>query len=1010
MVKPAIIKPNELWTGKQLISTLLINLTPQGSFPLTMRAKSKIIEKIWNKNLETIFPDLSDSEVIINNGELLSGVLDKTQFGSTPYGLIHCFYEIYGGESASLLLSVIGRLFVYYLRLHGFSLGIEDILCSTKSFNQSKIILGETSQLGFSALKKAFEQQDTTLDNNQLISMYSDYYNENNQRKLDDYEREMKFSTDDLQNRVNRECIPYGLRKLFPRNNLQLMIVSGAKGTTVNSMQMSCLLGQIELEGKRPSKMISGRSLPCFKPFDPSPIAGGFVANSFLTGLKPNEYFFHCMAGREGLIDTVVKTSRSGYLQRCIIKLMEGVCVNYDLSVRDSDGSIIQFLYGEDGCDVSKIQFSFDNRFDLFAYNHKNLMLKLQPNDVMDKLDSSDAYQYEKKLQKQQIVYNKLEISSRMFNHKFPSAFSSFSTNYPSKNSEYITKKWFKNQDELQLDLLSYHQQFPLPTLASFHPFHNFGSVSETFSKNMQTFIQQNKPFFTQRDDNEDHLSIKHFKKLMMLKYIKSLCDPGESVGVLAGQSIGEPSTQMTLNTFHFAGRGEMNVTLGIPRLREILMVGSENIKTPTMTIPIRPHKLDEFQKIKKLFTNVPLNKLIESIKISQKIEEGDDKKKTYQFIDIHIELVKEVLYKDKFNIIRSDIVRFIEEKFIKLFLSKFLHKIRNRNIELIVVDAVEDAVKSKAVSGDSDDEQVQTTNEKHSSDDSDSSISDSSDSQESESESDDKNSNDKHSDDGSSSSKMIDEEKNDIENKKDVKIKTSDIDPDSNHSKKENDKETIIKRVTSSFCQLVHYDYDEINYNWCSMVFKFATTKQILIAQPIIQSIVNQLMVYSISNIQRLFVSSKDNDHLIHTEGINIMEMWKYCEILEINKLWCNNIHSMINTYGIEAGRVVLIKEIQNVFGAYGITIDNRHLNLVTDYMTYWGKYVPFNRVGISSSASPLQKMSFEASMSFLKQASCYFHNDSIKSPSARIVVGKPVQNGTNCFDVLMKLEQNLN
>ena len=75
--------------------------------------------------------------------------------------------------------------------------------------------------------------------------------------------------------------------------------------------------------------------------------------------------------------------------------------------------------------------------------------------------------------------------------------------------------------------------------------------------------------------------------RLVYSKAVAASCEPGEPVGVLAAQSIGEPSTQMTLNTFHFAGRGEMNVTLGIPRLREILTVASANIQTPSMDIPL---------------------------------------------------------------------------------------------------------------------------------------------------------------------------------------------------------------------------------------------------------------------------------------------------------------------------------------------------------------------------------------------------------------------------------------
>ncbi len=94
-------------------------------------------------------------------------------------------------------------------------------------------------------------------------------------------------------------CIPHGLVSPFPNNSLQMMIQCGAKGTMVNAMQISCMVGQIELEGCRPPLSASGRTLPSFAAYDPSPRAGGFVDQRFMTGLKPQELFFHTMAGRE---------------------------------------------------------------------------------------------------------------------------------------------------------------------------------------------------------------------------------------------------------------------------------------------------------------------------------------------------------------------------------------------------------------------------------------------------------------------------------------------------------------------------------------------------------------------------------------------------------------------------------------------------------------------------------------------------------------------------------------
>ncbi|GFH32956.1 DNA-directed RNA polymerase subunit, partial [Haematococcus lacustris] len=118
-----------------------------------------------------------------------------------------------------------------------------------------------------------------------------------------------------LSSEVVKACLPSGQVKSFPTNCLSLMTISGAKGSLVNFSQISCLLGQQELEGRRVPRMASGKTLPCFAPYDAGARSCGFVGDRFLSGLRPQEYYFHCMAGREGLIDTTVKTSRSGYLQ-----------------------------------------------------------------------------------------------------------------------------------------------------------------------------------------------------------------------------------------------------------------------------------------------------------------------------------------------------------------------------------------------------------------------------------------------------------------------------------------------------------------------------------------------------------------------------------------------------------------------------------------------------------------------------------------------------------------------
>jgi DNA-directed RNA polymerase I subunit RPA1 len=163
-----------------------------------------------------------------------------------------------------------------------------------------------------------------------------------------------------------------------------MMTVTGAKGSNVNHSQVAVMLGQQELEGKRVPIMITGKTLPSFTAYDPNPRASGFIGDRFLSGLREQEFYFHCMAGREGLIDTAVKTSRSGYLQRCLMKHLESLKVEYDLTVRDSDGSIVQFLYGEDGLNAVKDKF-FSN-LDLLKNNTETFKAKLKLDEFRELL------------------------------------------------------------------------------------------------------------------------------------------------------------------------------------------------------------------------------------------------------------------------------------------------------------------------------------------------------------------------------------------------------------------------------------------------------------------------------------------------------------------------------------------------------------------------------------------------------------------------------------------------
>ena len=143
--------------------------------------------------------------------------------------------------------------------------------------------------------------------------------------------------------------------------------------------------------------MPSGKTLPCFLPYDPNPRAGGFIGDRFLSGLRPAEFYFHCMAGREGLVDTAVKTSRSGYLQRMLIKNLEALVIGYDYTVRDiCDQSLVQFNYGEDGLDSMKVN-PLEN-LEFLMDNFENYRQGIDIQTIKKSVDTKSVYKRKKEL------------------------------------------------------------------------------------------------------------------------------------------------------------------------------------------------------------------------------------------------------------------------------------------------------------------------------------------------------------------------------------------------------------------------------------------------------------------------------------------------------------------------------------------------------------------------------------------------------------------------------------
>jgi len=921
--------------------------------------------------------------VIIKNGYLCTGVLEKSQFGSSQFGLVHAMVELYSPEIGGLLLGALGRLFSRYLQEKGMTCGMDDLLITPEAEKERQKILAECRA---AAMQVSAEMVGCDLGSKKLMPLLNKLLRDPAEEETLD--RKMMAAQNPFHKRVVDSALPKGQYKPFPENKFALMHTTGAKGSQVNHSQISCLLGQQALEGRRVPRMVSGKTLPSFEPYDPSPIAGGFIGSRYLTGLKPQEYFFHCMAGREGLVDTAVKTSRSGYLQRCLIKHLEGMKVGYDGSVRDTDGGIVQFNYGEDGINVQDAAYL--QNFAFFAENHERFSELISKGMDLDGKEVQRALKQAKKRRK---------------------------------------AGWRDGND---------------PIISKQNAQANFGAVSEKYDALLEKYIADDKGRLLSNEPEEGKLTKDRFRALMYLKYQHCLAHPGEAVGLLASQSVGEPSTQMTLNTFHHAGQADFNVTMGIPRMREVIMTASQKIKTPMMTLPLLPHiTREQAETVCYRFYKLKMMEVLENITVKESIVEagrGNGERKRQYLIQLSCKISKKHI--ETYGLKTQRLEEMIESQYIPkitVLIAREIKRVGEVQRSDIIVRRAKEAAMEFSGGAEDGDVEVQVPKPKKS-------VDDESD--------DDDDGEEKDADAELASMRGKKKEKATYEDDDDTKDKDEegDVIEDEEPAKGEDESDEVSdisdgesekpsnrpavtppkptkrkkektpgssKAADSRRGKLLgasEYLHDfqhearadeEGGYTLFTEVALHLPPQQrkLLIAQ-IAEEAAQSVLLNALKGINRAGVVDRQGKLFIQTDGVNFEVANQNADVLDIHAIQCNDIVAILNTYGVEAARSTIASEVNAVFAAYGITSDMRHLGLLADYMTFQGGYRPLNRIGIASNVSPFLKMSFETTATFLEHAATSGEIDDMRSPSACIVLGKPVSTGTGSFDVMQPLQ----
>ena len=733
----------------------------------------------------------------------------------------------------------------------------------------------------------------------------------------------------------------------FNTKTFGLMVTTGAKGSMVNQSQVSCSLGQQALEGRRVPRMSSGKTLPSFAPYDPNPRADGFITDRFLTGVRPQEYYFHCMAGREGLVDTAVKTSRSGYLQRCLIKHLEELKVSYDHTVRDGEGGVVQFVYGEDGIDPTKAaHLDCESRtFAFLARNHESLKKRYLslPTSTID-LAESDHIQAEalktnlssSLLKKGSFVRAR---KSRMGCQWARGAISEgwFDATIIKKHSDnkhfdikyhyngVVVKKVPKTvsfsycgsnktpADSFQCELIKPGCPDPiLSDLKRDNGAYRLGSSGACISERVADLASKavNDPEVNKAIENSG-LSREGFNKIIAAKYSSALAHPGEAVGSIAAQSIGEPSTQMTLNTFHLAGAGA-NVTLGIPRLREIIMTASKELKTPTMSVPLRASVNDRAAlRMTRDFSKLSLMNLLSSqcgITVRETLEKGSTVWERCYYVTLKLHPAERI--QEAFGLIPDDICRVVSKTFIPK-LARVMKMEMKRN------ESPGDFAKIDIVGGSSTDfvePDSKKSNKKSKDEEYDDEVVD--------------------DEDGVNASRyghrkeMTSYGEMDEDDKKIAK--TSDLNPN-------DDGEEGPAVVTEG--EESGDEYESRSSNTC----QFSQSKNAITLDPLrvdpstcpllmvglVERAAEDTIVRAKPKIKEGFVNTEDDrGRCLQTAGCNFEEIWKLDEgVVDHNKLVSNDIWAIRCAYGVEAARMSIADQIRGVFAVYGISVDPRHL-----------------------------------------------------------------------------------
>uniref|UniRef100_A0A6C0BL64 DNA-directed RNA polymerase n=1 Tax=viral metagenome TaxID=1070528 RepID=A0A6C0BL64_9ZZZZ len=928
---PAQPGPDPRWTGSQLISLFLPNIS--------YKKKS---------------PDGTKTLVEIAGGQLSSGgILDSNQVGKKNGSLFHITWNDYGPGAARDLFNGFTFTSNTWLQIQGFSCGISDCVIPSAMLDKVHTAIAEARGKASEAIQNA--KMGTLPKGENAFTYKKDF-----PKKIIEIMNKCRKNVEDF---TAKGIKPYQSCDQIRQtgeiyNSIDTMVRCGSKGNKSNMCQIVGMMGQLEIEGSWIDNQLQGRTLPHFHKNDLRPEAHGFVEDSFMTGLSPIEYWEHAQEGRIGVITKAIKTAETGYLQRKFIKALEDVRVCYDGTVRNANNMIIQTIYGNDGFDASYLETQ-----DMFFlnYNRERLCFKFQhlpTDDLMAHLTPEAQIQFNSHSPAEREAVFKAEMDQLLQYYQYlkeqvPTTYWQPDTRAPVHFKRLIQNaiNQFGLAQAVKSDLdpiyaiqqiQKLHERFIVDPRAQVN------YVSTILINSLMAIYLASKPLIYEY--KMSRMAFDHLVETIYLHFLKALINPGENAGIVAAQSMGEPTTQMALNAFHHTGQGsKANVTRGVPRLKELLSL-SRNPKTPSLTIYV----VDEYFIQK--FDNEANVKSIKQTN-SDRIEAiGADIEYT---ILRDLLLSTEIFYdEDDHHTCIPEDQEFVESYYALL---PDIDPINSRQVSqfkwLLRMEFDREAIMRKRIP-----------------------------------------------------MYLIENKLNEFLEGQTDQLDHSVIVSDDNAQKLIC--RIKLKSVSDEFADPINYLRELETHMLLIKIKGIEGIEHCLVNTGKKEIVMSDGSVISPFDMDQKAYDEAQKHYnnllyMLDTDGSNLLEVLSLPNI-DTYRTVSNDVWEIYQLYGVEAARRCIINEINRLFEENETYIQERHVSLLVDVMTNQGTLVSVDRHGVNKSESgPLHRASFEETTTQLTNASIFSEVDLMTGVSGNVMFGQFIPTGTNAFRISLDLDK---